>query len=71
MKNFLITILLFCSLIGFSQKKELRSAQKLLDQSFYNEAIDVLFKIKEVIPNSDQKYQAHYYYLLGWAQPNK
>ena len=67
MKNFLITILLFCSLIGFSQKKELRSAQKLLDQSFYNEAIDVLFKIKEVIPNSDQKYQAHYYYLLGWA----
>lgn len=67
MKNFLITILLFCSLIGFSQKKELRSAQKLLDQSFYNEAIDVLFKIKEVIPNSDQKYQAQYYYLLGWA----
>ena len=67
MKIFLITILLFCSLIGFSQKKELRSAQKLLDQSFYNEAIDVLFKIKEVIPNSDQKYQAHYYYLLGWA----
>ena len=53
--------------MGFSQKRELRSAQKLLDESFYNEALDVLSKIEGLIPNSDLKYQAHYYYLLGWA----
>ena len=53
--------------MGFSQKRELRSAQKLLDESFYNEALDVLSKIEALIPNSDLKYQAHYYYLLGWA----
>ena len=67
MKNFLITILFFFSFIGFSQKKELRNAQKLLDQSFYNEALNDLNKIEELILNSDQKYQAQYYYLLGWA----
>ena len=67
MKNLLTTILIFITFLGYSQKKELRSAQKLLDQSFYNEALDVLSEIKELIPNSDQKYQAQYYYLLGWA----
>tara|TARA_B100001094_G_scaffold100373_1_gene96500 strand:+ start:11789 stop:13048 length:1260 start_codon:yes stop_codon:yes gene_type:complete len=67
MKNFLITILFFFSIIGFSQKKELRNAQKLLDQSFYNEALDKLNKMEEFILNSDLKYQAQYYYLLGWA----
>ena len=67
MKNLLTTILLFVTFLGYSQKKELRSAEKLLDQSFYNEALDVLYKIEGLIPNSDQKYQAHYYYLLGWA----
>jgi len=67
MKNLLTTILCFITFLGFSQKRELRSAQKLLDESFYNEALDVLSKIEALIPNSDLKYQAHYYYLLGWA----
>ena len=67
MKNLLTTILLFVTFLGYSQKKELRSAEKLLDQSFYNEALDLLYRIEGLIPNSDQKYQAHYYYLLGWA----
>ena len=67
MKNLLTTILCFITFLGFSQKRELRSAQKLLDESFYNEALDVLSKIEGLIPNSDLKYQAHYYYLLGWA----
>lgn len=67
MKNILVTILFFFSIIGFSQKKELRNIQKLMDQSFYNEALDELSKIQELISNSDQKYKAQYYYLLGWA----
>ena len=67
MKNFLVTILFFFSIIGFSQKKELRNTQKLLDQSFYNEALDELSKIQKLYLELDQKYQAQYYYLLGWA----
>ena len=49
------------------KKKELRNTQKLLDQSFYNEALDELSKIQKLYLELDQKYQAQYYYLLGWA----
>ena len=54
--------------VSFSQKKELRSAQKLMNQSFYTEALDELSKIEKIIPNSETKYQSQYHYLLGWAQ---
>ena len=67
MKKILITVLLFTSIIGFSQKKELRNAQKLLDQSFYSEAMDVLTNVQELALESDQKYKAQFYYLMGWA----
>ncbi len=67
MKNLLLTILLFTSFLSFSQKKELRNAKKLIDQSFYNEALDVLSTIDGAISSMDLKYQANYYYLLGWA----
>ena len=50
-----------------SQKKELRNAEKRLNEGFYNEALDILSQIEGVIISSEQKYQAHYYYLLGWA----
>ena len=53
---------------GFSQKKELRSAEKRLDEGFYNEALDILSQVEGLISSSDQKYQAQYYYLLGWAE---
>ena len=66
-KNIITIAFISISFFGFSQKKELRSAQKLLDQSFFNEALDVLSGIDNLIPNSDQKIQAQYYYLLGWA----
>ncbi len=58
---------MFTTVFGFSQKKELRNAEKRLNEGFYNEALDILSQIEGVIISSEQKYQAHYYYLLGWA----
>jgi len=68
MKNFIISILMLTTFFGFSQKKELRSAEKRLDEGFYNEALDILSQVEGLISSSDQKYQAQYYYLLGWAE---
>ena len=67
MKKIIVIIIMFTTVFGFSQKKELRNAEKRLNEGFYNEALDILSQIKGVIISSEQKYQAHYYYLLGWA----
>tara|TARA_B110000259_G_scaffold35410_1_gene39683 strand:+ start:4991 stop:6274 length:1284 start_codon:yes stop_codon:yes gene_type:complete len=66
-KKLIISILLLTTFFGYTQKKELRNAEKRLDEGFYNEALDILSQIEGIISSSDQKYQAHYYYLLGWA----
>ena len=67
MKKILVVGLLSFAFLSYSQRKELRQAEKLLDQSFYNEALNVLSQIESMIDGVDQKYQAHYYYLEGWA----
>ena len=67
MKNIFYTLILTISIFTYGQKKELKQAQKLIDQEFYNEALDVLENNKELILSSDIKYQSHYYYLNGWA----
>ena len=67
MKKIIVIIIMFTTVFGFSQKKELRNAEKRLNEGFYNEALDILSQIEGVIISSEQKYQAHYYYLLGWA----
>ena len=67
MKKILLIGLLSFSFLAFAQKKELRKAAKLLDQNFYNEALDALSQIESMIDGTDQKYQAQYYYLKGWA----
>lgn len=67
MKKILVIGLLSFAFLSYGQRKELRQAEKLLDQSFYNEALNVLSQIESMIDGVDQKYQAHYYYLEGWA----
>tara|TARA_B100000780_G_scaffold166998_1_gene116889 strand:- start:5757 stop:7025 length:1269 start_codon:yes stop_codon:yes gene_type:complete len=67
MKNILFTLIITISVFTYGQKKELKQAQKLIDQEFYSEALDVLNINKELILSSDIKYQANYYYLNGWA----
>lgn len=67
MKKIFYTLILTTSIFVFGQKKELKQAQKLLDQEFYNEALSVLDNNKDLILNSDKKYHAQYYFLNGWA----
>lgn len=67
MKNIFYILMLTISIFTFGQKKELKQAQKLIDQEFYSEALDLLNNNKDLILASDIKYQAHYYYLNGWA----
>lgn len=68
MKNIIVSILMLTTFFSFSQKKELRNAEKRLDEGFYNEALDILSQVEGLISSSDQKYQVQYYYLLGWAE---
>ena len=42
MKNIFYTLILTISVFTYGQKKELKQAQKLIDQEFYNEALDLL-----------------------------
>ncbi len=66
MRHILYTLILISS-ISYGQKKELKQAQKLIDQEFYSEALNVLNNSKDFILSSDKKYHAQYYFLNGWA----
>ena len=67
MKHILYTLILTSSIFIYGQKKELKQAQKLIDQEFYSEALNVLNTNKDFILSSDKKYHAQYYFLNGWA----
>ena len=66
MRHILYTLILISS-ISYGQKKELKQAQKLIDQEFYSEALNLLNNSKDFILSSDKKYHAQYYFLNGWA----
>ena len=66
MRHILYTLILISS-ISYGQKKELKQAQKLIDQEFYSEALNILNTNKDFILSSDKKYHAQYYFLNGWA----
>ena len=66
MRHILYTLILISS-ISYGQKKELKQAQKLIDQEFYSEALNLLNTSKDFILSSDKKYHAQYYFLNGWA----
>ncbi len=66
MRYILYTLILISS-ISYGQKKELKQAQKLIDQEFFSEALNVLNTNKDFILSSDKKYHAQYYFLNGWA----
>ena len=68
MKKLIYLSLLLITFSVFSQKKELRTALKLMNQNFHTEALAELSKIEGIISGSESKLQSQYYYLLGWAQ---
>ncbi len=67
-----ILILLFCSLVsfGYSQKKELRSANKFIEKGEYVSALDVLESISDVLEASDDKTKARSMFLYGIIYTN-
>ena len=62
MKKLVILIILIISNYSFSQKKELRQVNKLISESFFDEAANLLNEIGSLIDNSDLKVKAQFYF---------
>ena len=68
MKKFLLGILIFGVFnLGFSQKKELKTADKQIKNGEYSQAITTLESIEDLINLSDDKTKAKFYYLSAMA----
>ena len=65
--RFFILATLGFSLVGFSQKKEMKAAEKALKDSNATAAKTALASISEMMSNGEPKDQAEYYSLLGNA----
>ena len=63
----MLSVSLLISVATFSQKSELKAAEKALKKKDYSAAISALNKAEPLIANADVKYQAKYYYLKGEA----
>lgn len=63
--RFLILATLCFSLVGFSQKKEMKTAEKALKDSNATAAKTALKSIESMMASGDPKDQAEYYFLLG------
>ena len=64
--TFLIAILVAFNLN--SQKKELRQVDKLISQSFFDEANSNLSEIQSLVLGSEDKYKADFYYFKSRGQ---
>ena len=62
MRYVIFIMFLSFSLSGLAQKKELRKIEKLVLESFFEEANDALENSKSLILSSDDKYKAQYYF---------
>lgn len=67
MKNIIYTIAVLTTFLSYGQKKELKQAEKLIDQEFYSEALSILNDNSDFILNSDKKFHAQFYSLKGAA----
>ena len=69
MKKIIISLLVFSIFqLTFSQKKELKSIDKLLKSADYENALKSLESINSLIETSDDKTKAKYYYFKGLAK---
>ena len=64
-KNILTFILLIFISFGYSQKKELRNANKFYDSGEYLSALDLLETSKSIFDNSDDKIKSQVMLLYG------
>ena len=69
MKKTIISLLVFSIFqLTFSQKKELKTVDKLVKSADYENALTTLESINSLIETSDDKTRAKYYYLKGLAK---
>ena len=66
-KLILILITLGITHFSFSQKKELKTVEKLIRSNNYTEAINILGSLNDIIDSADEKTKAKFYYLSGLA----
>lgn len=66
MKRITLTVVFACFFVlGFSQKKELKSIKKQVYKKAFAEAKTNLASIENLIANAELKYQTQYQFLLG------
>ena len=65
MKKLVILMMLMICSNSFTQKKELRQINKLISESFFNEAESSLEAISSLVEVSDDKIKAQYYFYLA------
>ena len=66
-KLILILIAISITQYSFSQKKELKSVDKLIKANNYIEATKILESLNELIDSADDKTKAKFHYLSGLA----
>ena len=66
-KLILILITISITHFSFSQKKELKTVEKLIKSNNYTEAINILESLNDLIDSADEKTKAKFYYLSGLA----
>ena len=70
MKKILIILSFLLASSGYSQKKELRSANKFIERGEYTSALDVLESISDILQTTDDKTKARSMFLYGMIYTN-
>ena len=70
MKKILILLCFLLVSSGYSQKKELRSANKFIERGEYTSALDVLESISDILQTADDKTKARSMFLYGMIYTN-
>ena len=70
MKKILILLCFLLVSFGYSQKKELRSANKFIERGEYTSALDVLESISDILQTTDDKTKARSMFLYGMIYTN-
>ncbi|RSK38565.1 tetratricopeptide repeat protein [Mangrovimonas spongiae] len=66
-KQIVVALALAITSFSFSQKKELRKAEKAVDGNNYAEAKTLLKQVSGMLPSMDQDLKAKYHYLMAAA----
>ena len=70
MKKILIILSFLLASSGYSQKKELRSANKFIERGEYTSALDVLESISDILQTTDDKTKARSMFFYGMIYTN-